>query len=116
MLTLLEESIQNPLESITTRGMFIKNTKHSSILYRDIFENSIHKIYFRNPSLQTLIIQTANAREVILPYVYRSMRADCFLGIHFNFDKGIVADIPPNGPDLANNIYNIFYKKYLFCF
>jgi len=86
IFTLKKESIQNPLESIAMCGMFIKNTKHSSILYRDIFENSIHTIYFHNPSLQSLIIQTSNDSDFIVPYIYKSMRVDCFLDIHLNFD------------------------------
>jgi len=89
IIALTQDTVENPLESITTCGIFITSIKKTSVLSRNVLQNAIHMIYFHNPRLQTLIIQTTETNHSILPYIFKSMRDDCYLHIHFNFELGI---------------------------
>jgi len=111
--TVIPESYQSILQSIETCGLFLTSTIRTEGRYRDFLASAIDTIYFHNPNLQALIIQTAsNTNQTLLPHIFKSMRHDCFMDIHFNFEKGIFSSMPNYGPD--DQIANVLYKINLF--
>jgi len=109
----MPESYQSILQSIETFGLFLTSTIRTEGRYRDFLASAIDTIYFHNPNLQTLSIQTAsNTNQTLLPHIFISMRHDCFMDIHFNFEQGIFSSMPNYGPD--DQIANVLYKINLF--
>jgi len=112
VLTVVKNSHQIILESIATCGMFITSTIQTKNHYRDFLEFAIRRVYFDNPNLQTFILQNTNTNETLLPHISKSMKYDCLLDIHFNFEVGIFSTMPYYKPD--KQIANVLYKRNLF--
>jgi len=84
-------------------------------IIKHLLHHAIKTIIFHNaaaPIFQSLTIQTSNDTEAILPTIFKSMRYDCYLHIHFSFDKGIFSTIPLE--KCKNQLTNTLYRRGLF--
>jgi len=97
-------------DTFKTCGIFLANFQPTSGEQGDVNYEIIKHVQLNQKKLRSLIIQNAVTKRQMHPTIFRSMKYDCFLYVHINFNWNLLTTIP----SFENPLRRALYQNGLF--
>jgi len=88
-----------------TCGIYVQDFQLNSSQQGDAVHEIIEQIHLKPNIRPSLIIKNERSRREIHPYIFRSMKYECYLYVHVNFGNDLLSTIPSFENPLQSALY-----------